>query len=187
MCPTRLCKNDGLGSSAERSQTNVFVTFVELTNSETDKAYCISQSVNSTWARPCPRPPFPGWPPGISISFALDGKFPGVGTLELSNPLGWGKKIGQMPHPPSTMQHFSLIARSNSAILIILMCDFLFQLTSSFVIALGFLLRLHATMTCTILWCPRLEIISGEPSDTMTGQIHFNSVTYRFWPVKFMR
>ena len=34
---------------------------------------------------------------------------------------------------------------------------------------------------------PRLEIISGEPSDTMTGQIHFNSVTYRFWPVKFMR
>ena len=33
----------------------------------------------------------------------------------------------------------------------------------------------------------RLEIISGEPSDTMTGQIHFNSVTCRFWPVKFMR
>ena len=33
----------------------------------------------------------------------------------------------------------------------------------------------------------RLEIISGETSDTMTGQIHFNSVTYRFWPVKFMR
>ena len=24
--------------------------------------------------------------------FALDGKFPGVGTLELSNPLGWGRK-----------------------------------------------------------------------------------------------
>ena len=36
-------------------------------------------------------------------------------------------------------------------------------------------------------WGARLEIISGEPSDTMTGQIHFNSVTYRFWPVKFMR
>ena len=33
----------------------------------------------------------------------------------------------------------------------------------------------------------RLEIISGETSDTMIGQIHFNSVTYRFWPVKFMR
>ena len=30
----------------------------------------------------------------------------------------------------------------------------------------------------------RLEIISGEPSDTMTGQIHFRSVTHRFWPVK---
>ena len=34
----------------------------------------------------------PGWPPGISIFFALDGKFPGVGTLELSNPPGWGWK-----------------------------------------------------------------------------------------------
>ena len=30
----------------------------------------------------------------------------------------------------------------------------------------------------------RLKIISGEPSDMMTGQIHFSSVTYRFWPVK---
>ena len=38
-----------------------------------------------------------------------------------------------------------------------------------------------------LLGVTRLEIISGEPSDTMTGQIHFNSVTYRFWPVKFMR
>ena len=40
---------------------------------------------------PAPRPP-PGWPPGISIFFALDGKFPGVGTLELSNSPGWGRK-----------------------------------------------------------------------------------------------
>ena len=86
---------------------------------------------------PAPSTP-PGWPPGISIFFALDGKFPGVGTLELSNPPGWGRKKGQMPRPPSTLQHFSLIAQSNSAILSILMCDFLFQLTSSFVIALGF-------------------------------------------------
>ena len=36
---------------------------------------------------PAPSTP-PGWPPGISIFFALDGKFPGVGTLELSNPPG---------------------------------------------------------------------------------------------------
>ena len=41
-----------------------------------------------------------------------------------------------MPHPPSTLQHFSLIVQSNSAVLNILMCDFLFQVTSSFVIAL---------------------------------------------------
>ena len=24
--------------------------------------------------------------------FALDGKFPGVGTIDLSNPQGWGRK-----------------------------------------------------------------------------------------------
>ena len=46
-------------------------------------------SVNSTCAKP---PPPPGWTPGISIFFALDGKFPGVRTLELSNPPGWGRK-----------------------------------------------------------------------------------------------
>ena len=46
-------------------------------------------SVNSTCAQP-PAPP-PGWPPGIGIFFALDGKFPGVGTLELSNPPGCGR------------------------------------------------------------------------------------------------
>ena len=52
--------------------------------------------------------------------FALDDKFPGVGTLELSNPPSWGRK-----------------KRAN---------DILFQLTSSFVIVL-FLLRLHAVTT----------------------------------------
>ena len=40
---------------------------------------------------PAPRPP-PGLTPGISIFFALDGKFSGVGTLELANPPGWGGK-----------------------------------------------------------------------------------------------
>ena len=46
------------------------------------------------------------------------------------------EKREQMPRPPSTLQHFSLIAQSNIAVLSILMCNFLFQLTSSFVIAL---------------------------------------------------
>ena len=59
--------------------------------------------------------------------YALDGKFPGVGPLELSNPPGWDEKRGQMPRPPSTLQHLSLMAQSRSAILSILMCDFLFQ------------------------------------------------------------
>ena len=59
------------------------------------------------------------------------------GLLSCQSP-GWGRKKGQIPRPPSTLQHFSLIAQSNSSILSILMCDFLFQSTSSFVIALGF-------------------------------------------------
>ena len=62
--------------------------------------------------------------PGISIFFALDGKFPGLGTLELSNPSVWDEKRERMPRPPSTLQHFSLIALSNSAVLSILMGDF---------------------------------------------------------------
>ena len=53
-------------------------------------------------------------------------KSPGVGT----------KKRGQMPHPPSRLQHFLLIAQSNSAVLNILMCDFLFQLTSCYLFPL---------------------------------------------------
>ena len=65
------------------------------------------------------------------------------GLLSCQIPRGGDEKIGQMPRPPSTLQHFSLIAQSSSAILSILMCDFLFQLTSSFVIVLG----LHAVTT----------------------------------------
>ena len=46
--------------------------------------------------------------------------------------LGVGKKRGQMPCPPSTLQHFSLIAQSSSSILSILMWDFFFQSSSVF-------------------------------------------------------
>ena len=62
----------------------------------------------------------------------------GWGILSCQIPRCGDKKRGQIPHPLSTLQQFSLIALSNSAILSILMLNFLFQLTSSFVIALGF-------------------------------------------------
>ena len=40
-----------------------------------------------------PPPPLPPtWVPGISIFFALDAKFPGVETLEVSNSTGRGRK-----------------------------------------------------------------------------------------------
>ena len=58
-----------------------------------------------------------------------------TGRREVSScqiPGGGDEKRVQMLRPSSTLQHFSLITQSNSAILGILMCDFLFQLTSFF-------------------------------------------------------
>ena len=92
-------------------------------------------SVNSGCAQ-SPAPP--GWPPGISIFLPWIANCRGWGLLCCQIPRGGDEKRGQMPRPPSTLQHFSLIAQSNNAVLSILMCDFLFQLTSSFVTALGF-------------------------------------------------
>ena len=56
----------------------------------------------------------------------------GRGLSNCQIPRGGYEKNGQMPRPPSTLQHFSLIAQSSSAILSILMYDFFFQLTSPF-------------------------------------------------------
>ena len=69
----------------------------------------------------------------ITITTIPTGPFV-VGTLELSNPLGVGQKEGKCPVLRQHCNIFSLIAQSNSVILSISMCDFLFQLTSSFVI-----------------------------------------------------
>ena len=47
---------------------------------------------------PALRPPPPGWPPGISIFFALDGKFPGGGDSWAGKSPGVGtKKEGKCP------------------------------------------------------------------------------------------
>ena len=50
----------------------------------------------------------------------------GWGLLSRQIPRGGDEKREQMPRSPSTLQHFSLIGQSNSSILSILMCDFLF-------------------------------------------------------------
>ena len=45
---------------------------------------------------PPPPPPPPGWPPGISTFFALDGKFPGMGTrcmTKVHNAIPLGRPI----------------------------------------------------------------------------------------------
>ena len=43
--------------------------------------------------------------------------------LSCQIPRGGDEKREQMPRPPSTLQHFLLIAQSSSTILSILMCD----------------------------------------------------------------
>ena len=68
--------------------------------------YALSIMHQSITAAPSPSPP-PGLTPGISIFFVLDGKFSGVGTLELSNPPMWGReKRANAPSPVSTATFF---------------------------------------------------------------------------------
>ena len=84
-------------------------------------------------------PAAPGLTPGHQHLF-LPGmaNSRGWGLFSCQIPRGRDENRRQMPCFLSTLQHFSLIAQSKSAVLNILMCDFLFQVTSSFVIALGF-------------------------------------------------
>ena len=89
-------------------------------------------------------------PPVISIFFALDGKFPGVGTPELSNPPGWERKKRSNARSSVNTETFFIDSQSNSAVLNILMCNFLFQVTSSFVT--GARILIHAATTCTSSW-----------------------------------
>ena len=79
-------------------------------------------SVNST----CAQPPTPR-ADRRALAFFLPwmANSRGWGLLSCQIPRGGDEKRGQMPRPPSTLQHFLLIAQSNSAVLSILMCDFL--------------------------------------------------------------
>ena len=66
-------------------------------------------------AAPSPRPRAD--PRALAFFFALDGKFLGVGTLELPNPLGWGrKKKANAPSFVNTATFF-IDTQSNSAVL----------------------------------------------------------------------
>ena len=77
---------------------------------------------------PAPSPPPPPRADPRALAFFLPwmANSRGWGLLSCQIPRGGDEKRGQMPRPPSTLQHFPLIAQSNSAVLSILMCDFLF-------------------------------------------------------------
>ena len=75
-----------------------------------------------------PAPALPADPKALAFFLPWMANSRGWGLLNCQTPRGGDEKRGQMPRPPSTLQHFSLIAQSSSAILSILICDFLFQL-----------------------------------------------------------
>ena len=86
-------------------------------NSNLLQQLCISQF----HLRPAPSPPStPGLTSGISIFLPWMANSRGWGLLSCQIPRGADEKRGQMSRPPSTLQHFSVIAQSSSAILSIL-------------------------------------------------------------------
>ena len=99
----------------------------------------VNASVNSTCTQP-PRPPPPSWADPRALAFYL----PWMANSQWwrllicqiwwngdvkRGQIRWGgdEKRGQMPRPVLTVQHFSLIAQSNSAILNIIMSIFCFN------------------------------------------------------------
>ena len=88
-------------------------------------------------AAPSPPPHFPRADPRtLAFFLPLMANSRWWGLLSCQMARGGDEKRGQMPRPPSTLQHFSLTTQSSSDILSILMCDFLYHLRSSFVIVL---------------------------------------------------
>ena len=77
---------------------------------------------------PRPEPPPPPQADSRELAFFLPwmANSRALGLLSWQILRGGEEKRGPMPRPPSTVQHFLLIAQSNCAIL---KCDFLFQLT----------------------------------------------------------
>ena len=114
---------------------NLFKHFSRVVSAVRSSLYRYA-AVNSSCAQPPPHPRAD--PRALAFFLPLLANSRGWGLLSCQISRGGDEKGGLMPRPPSTLQHFSLIAQSNNAVLSILKCDFLFQLTSSFVIALGF-------------------------------------------------
>ena len=88
-------------------------------------------SANSTCAQ---RPPPSPWADPRALAFFLPwmANSQKWGLLSCQIPRGGDKKRPQMPHPPSTLQHFSLIAQSNIVILSILMFSFFVSIINVF-------------------------------------------------------
>ena len=74
-------------------------------------------SVNSSCTQPHPPPLSRADPQVLAFFWPWMANSWGWGLLSCQIPRGGDEKRRQMPCPPSTLQHFSLIAQSNSAVL----------------------------------------------------------------------
>ena len=63
-----------------------------------------------------PPPPTPADPRELAFFLPWMANFRGWGLLSWQISRGGEENRGQMPRPPSTVQHFLLLAQSNSAI-----------------------------------------------------------------------
>ena len=97
---------------------------------------------------PAPIPRADPWALALFLPWMANSQ--GWGLLSCQIPQGGDKKRRQMPHPPSTLQHFSLIAQSNNAILSILMFSFFVSINVFLCNSARILTILM--MTCTSLW-----------------------------------
>ena len=68
-------------------------------------------------AAPSPTSPRPADPRALAFFLPWMAKSRGWGLLSCQIPRGADEKRGKMSSPPSTLQHFSLIAQSSNAIL----------------------------------------------------------------------
>ena len=142
------------------SQRNLMFVNMSVHNCcDTPFCLCVQMQFMHQSIPPAPSPPPPPRADPRALAFFLPcvENSRGWGLLSCQIPQGGDEKRRRMPCPPSTLQHFSSTAQSKCHFkLSILMCDFLFQLKSSFVIALGFQRRARIltilTTTCTSLW-----------------------------------
>ena len=129
--------------------------------------------------------------------FCLGWQIPGDWDTSCQMPCGGDEKRGQIPCPQSKLQQFSLITKSNSATLSILMNNFLFQFTAALVIYCYFVATpLHEssdfiiTVSCTVnipVLKSLLRSVKGSSSNNREITVVLESSTLNFLKILYQQ